>query len=56
MFRFQDIQVFAFLTIPCFTNSVNVMMSISTQDIVHFGIYLLNRNLLSHQTWPIDRY
>ena len=32
------------------------MMSISTWDKIHFWIYLLNRNSLSHQTWPVDRY
>ena len=29
----------------------DVMMSISTGDTVHFWIYLLNRNSLSHQTY-----
>ena len=33
-----------------------VMMSISTWDRMHFSIYLLNHNLLSHHTWPTDRY
>ena len=33
----------------------DVMMSISIWDRVH-GIYLLNHNALTHQTWPIDRY
>ena len=33
-----------------------VMMSISTWNWVHFWIYLLNHNWLTHQTWPIDRY
>ena len=33
-----------------------VMMSISTWDKVHFWIYLLNHNSLSHHTWPTDRY
>ena len=31
-------------------------MSISTLDKVHFWLYLLNHNSLSHQTWPIYRY
>ena len=34
----------------------DVMMSISMWDRMHFRIYLLNHNSLSHQTWPIDRY
>ena len=33
-----------------------VMMSIITWDRVYFWIYLLNRNSLSHHTWPTDRY
>ena len=32
-----------------------VMMSISTWDRAHSGIYLLNHNSLSHNTWPTDR-
>ena len=41
---------------PMIYQTCDVMMSISTQDRVHFSIYLLNHNSLSHQTWPIDRY
>ena len=55
MFRFQDIQVFVFSTIPWFSIS-DVMMSITTWDRVQFWVYLLNHNSLSHQTWPVDRY
>ena len=33
-----------------------VKMSISPWDRVHFSIYFLNQNSLSHQTSPIDRY
>ena len=33
-----------------------VMISISTWDRVHFCMYLLKRNSLSHQTWPTVRY
>ena len=33
----------------------DVMMSISTWDKVHFWIYFLNHNSISHQTWPIDK-
>ena len=51
MFRFQDIQVFAFSTIP-----VYVMMTINTWDWVHFWIYLLKYNPLSHQILQIDSY
>ena len=34
----------------------DAMMGISTRDRVHFLIYLLNYNSLSHQTWPTDSY
>ena len=34
----------------------DVMMSISTWDRVHFWIYFLSHNSLTHQTWPVDRY
>ena len=33
----------------------DAMMSVSTKDRELFLIYLLNHNLLSHQTRPIDR-
>ena len=36
---------------PMIYQICNAMISISTQD-----IYLLNHNLLSQQTWSIDRY
>ena len=53
MFRSKDIQVFVVLTIY---QICDVMMSISTRDRVHFWIYILNQNSLSHQAWPNDRY
>ena len=34
----------------------DVMMSVSTWGRVHFWVYLLNCNSLTHQTWLIDRY
>ena len=36
-------------------NYGDIMMSISTCDMVHFSIYLLNHNSLTHQTWSVDR-
>ena len=33
----------------------DVTMSISTWDMVHFWIYLLNYNSWIHQTWSVDR-
>ena len=32
------------------------VISTSTWDRVHFWIYLLNHNSISHHTWPTDRY
>ena len=41
---------------PMIYQICDVMMNISTQDRVHFCIYLLNHNSLSHQTWLTNRY
>ena len=32
------------------------VISISIWDRVHFWIYFLNHNSISHHTWPTDRY
>ena len=45
-----------YLSFCIFNQICDVMMSISTWDRVHFLIYLLNHNFLSHQTWPAFRY
>ena len=51
MFRFQDIQVFVFLTTyPMIYQICDIVMSISTWDRMHFWVYLLNHKVLSHQT------
>ena len=55
MFRSQDIQVSIFLT-TMICQICDVMISIKTWDMVHFLIYLLNHNSLTHETWSIDRY
>ena len=34
----------------------DAMMNISIWDRVHFWIYLLNHNSLTHQTWSLNRY
>ena len=47
---------FCIFNYPMICQIFDVMMSISTWDRVHFWIYLLNHNSLSHQTWPVDRY
>ena len=47
---------FCILNHPLIYQICDVMVNISTQDSVHFLIYLLKYNSLSHQTWPIDRY
>ena len=40
---------------PAIYQICGVMNSISTWDRVHFWIYHLNHNSLTHQTWSIDR-
>ena len=40
---------------PIIYQKCDAMMNISTQDRVHFYIYLLNHNSLRHQTWLNDR-
>ena len=55
MFCSIEIQVFVFQTIPWFTKSVT-SCSVLVHETVHFWIYLLDHNSLSHQTSPIDRY
>ena len=52
MFRSWDIQVFSILKHPMFYQICDVMMS--TWDMVHFWIYLLNHNSLTDQTWSTD--
>ena len=56
MFRYQDSKSFYIFNYPMIYQICDVMMSISKWDRVHFWIYLLNHNSLSHQTWSIDRY
>ena len=51
MFRSRDIQVFVFLTIRYFTKFVTSWVL----DRMHFSIYPLNHNSLTHQIWSIDR-
>ena len=41
---------------PMIYQICDVMMSNSIWDRVHFWIYLLNHNSLTHLTWLIDRY
>ena len=41
---------------PMICQICDIMTGIRTWGRVHFWIYLLNHNSLSHQTWPIDRY
>ena len=55
MIRFWDIQVFVFLMISWFTKSVTSWWLL-VKETVHFWIYLLNHNSLTHQTWSINRY
>ena len=53
---FHSQESFCVFNDPMIYQVCDVMMSISTWNRVHFRIYLLNRNLLSHQTWSIDTY
>ena len=61
LFRMKIIfRIFVFSRFCIFDNPMiyqicDVMVSISIWDRVHFWIYLLNHNLLSHQTRPINR-
>ena len=55
MFHSRDIQVFVFLTFPWFTESVTPWWVLAHKT-VHFWIYLLNYNSITHQTRSIDRY
>ena len=49
MFRSQDIQVFVLtFNIPMIYQVCDVMMSIIAWSRVHFQIYFLNHNSLSH--------
>ena len=55
-FPFSRYSSFCISNHPMIYQICDVMMSISTSGTVHFWIYLLNHNLLSHQTQPVDRY
>ena len=46
---------FSIFNRPMSNHICDVMMSISTWDRVHFGIYLLNHNSLDQQIRSIDR-
>ena len=52
---FRSCTSFCILNGPIIYQICDVMMSINTWDRMHFWIYILNHNSLSHQTWPIDR-
>ena len=52
---FSRYSSFCILNYPMFFQICD-MMSISTWDMLHFSIYLLNHNSLRHQTWWIDRW
>ena len=55
MFRYQDIEIFVFLTIPWFIKSVTSWWVLG-HETVHFWIYLLKHKSLTHQTLAADRY
>ena len=52
---FSRYSSFCIFNHPMFYQLCDVMMSISTWEMVYFSIYLLNQNSLTQQTWAIDR-
>ena len=57
MFRFQDFQVFVFLTIPWFTKFVTSWwVLVHETGCIFLWIYLLNHNSLYHETWSTYKY
>ena len=56
MFHYVPLQQYSSFCIFNHPMIYQIMISISTSDRVHFLIYLLNHDLLTHQTWSIDRY
>ena len=56
MFHSWDIHFFCIFNHPMIYKIFDVMMGISIWAWVHFWIYLLNENKLSHQTLAIDRH
>ena len=56
MFCSRDIQVFLFYNYTMIYQIFDVMINISIWGRVHFWVYCLNYNSLTHQTWSIDRY
>ena len=53
---FHSQESFCVFSDPMIYQVSDVIMSINTWNRVHFRIYLLNCNPLSHQTWSIDIY
>ena len=54
--RFSIYSGFCIFNHPMIYQICDAMISIGIWDKVHFRLYLLNHNSLSHQTWSIDRY
>ena len=48
------LKIFKFLYFSPFYDLENLWRHDDTSDRAHFWIYLLNRNSLRHQTWPIE--
>ena len=53
---FSRVSSFCIFTHPMIYQICDVMMSLSTWERVHFWIYLLNHDSLSHQTWSIVKF
>ena len=52
---FSRYSSFCILNYPALYEICDVMMIFSTQDMVHFSVYLLSHNSLRQQIWSIDR-
>ena len=52
----EQVKNFCIFNHPMIYQICDVMTSISTWDMAHFWICLLNHNSLSQQTWPANRY
>ena len=52
----KNLRIWTLFTRWWFTKFCDVLISIITWDRVHFWLYLLNDNSLSHQSWPNNRY
>ena len=55
LFPFLRYSSFCIFNHPMIYQIYDITMSVSTWDTLHFSIYLVNRNSLSHQICPINK-